>query len=349
MSYGSMDDNPFADAPAPSSPSRASTGPSYLRPSSTSYPSSSSSSLLDDATSSQPSGAPPPRPSESSKKSALQDQRSAALDAREADLDAREAALAAAEAEADRNLHSAQEAQKKAAASVNPRKPNWPPCFPRKLVYINFEEDIPEILRVRVELVFYHLYVTLGLLVLNIACTIGLLWVDGDAFHDLIQACIYAPLILIMDFLVFRQLYKAARLGKSLAYFVFFIGFTIEIIVGVIAVIGAKGSGFGGLIWCIKAFGKDGNKAVGVMCLINFILWGLSTAFCIYTWIHTRVNFHQAGGLEALKRQAAEAAAHGAVNFARENPDLVKKAGTAAVDYAKEHPEQASEAASILV
>ena len=185
------------------------------------------------------------------------------------------------------------------------------------------------------------------MLIYNIVCAIAcMVAVSAEAIGDLILGCVYLPFLGAMFFLVYRRLYKAAKSGSSLSYFLFYIGFTVEIVIAILAVIGLSRSGFMGIVWAVKSFGKDGNKSVGWMCLFNAILWGLSTAFMIYLWIHTRVNFQQAGGIKAMRKQAVEKATLGAIKTAKEHPDAAKKAGKAAVNFARENPEIVQDAAS---
>ena len=168
-----------------------------------------------------------------------------------------------------------------------------------------------------------------------------------DAIGDLILACVYIPFLAAMFFFVYRRLYKAAKSGSSLSYFLFYIFFTIEILIAILAVVGPKRSGLMGIIWTVAAFDKeDGNKTVGFMCLVNSILWLASAGFMIYLWIHTRVNFSQAGGIKAMRKQALEKATFGVVKAAKDHPDAAKKVGEAAVDYARENPEVVRSAAS---
>jgi len=144
-----------------------------------------------------------------------------------------------------------------------------------------------------------------------------------------------------------QKMQQASKSGSSLSYFLFYIFFTIEIIIAILAVIGPKRSGLMGIIWTVEAFGEEGNKSVGIMCVINSILWLLSAGFMIYLWIHTRVNFQKAGGIKAMRKQAVEKATFGVVKAAKDHPDAAKKVGEAAVDYARENPEVVRDAASV--
>jgi len=279
------------------------------------------------------------------------ERRLADLEARERAVAERERKVAQDQTQADQKMEAANKAMANAPASDKPA-PNWPPCLPKKIAYLDFDAEIPEILRTRTRMAYYHFLITLILLIYNIVCTIACLVAVktnpvGAAVGDLILACIYLPFLGAMFFIVFRRLYKACKSGSSLSYFLFFIGFTIEIIITIVALVGPQRGGFMGIIWTVAAFSEDGNQAVGFMCLVNCILWGASAGFMIYLWIHTRVNFQQAGGIKAMRKQALEKATFGVVKAAKEHPDAAKKVGKAAVDYARENPDVVKEAASV--
>jgi len=271
------------------------------------------------------------------------ERRLADLEARERAVEERERKVAQDQAQADMKLKAANNA---AAGQPNKPEPNWPPCFPKKIVYQNFSEEIPDCVRMRVRFCYWHFLGTLVLLIYNVVCAIScMVAVSASAIGDLILACVYIPFLGALHFFVFRRLYKAAKAGNSLSYFLFFIGFTIEIIIAIVALVGPKQGGFMGILWTIEAFGEEGDKNVGFMCLVDSILWGVSAGFMIYLWIHVRVNFTQAGGIEAMRKQALEKATLGVVKAAKEHPDAAKKVGKAAVDYAKENPDVIKDAA----
>jgi len=274
------------------------------------------------------------------------ERRLAELEARERAVSERERKVAQDKNEADQKMQAANQAMANGGVSDKPA-PNWPPCLPKKIAYLDFKAEIPDLLRPRCRMVYYHFMVTLVVLIYNIVCAIAcMVAVSAEAIGDLILACVFLPFLGAMYFIVFRRLYKACKSGSSLSYFLFFIGFTIEIILAIVALVGPKKGGFMGIIWTVAAFGEDGNKAVGFMCLVDAILWGCSAGFMIYLWIHIRVNFQQAGGIKAMRKQALEKATFGVVKAAKEHPDAAKKVGKAAVDYARENPDVVREAAS---
>jgi len=289
----------------------------------------------------KPAAAPPPRPPKSSMSTTSATIDMGDYERRLADLEARERAVE----ERERRVQAQSQAQAAAAPSDKP-EPNWPPCLPKKVVYQNFSEEIPDIVRLRVRMVYYHFLASLIVLLYNVVCAIScMVAVSASAIGDLILACVYIPFLGALYFFVFRRLYKAAKSGQSLSYFLFFIGFTVEIVIAIIALVGPQKGGFMGILWTVEAFGEEGNKTVGFMCLVDAILWGVSAGFMIYLWIHIRVNFQQAGGIKAMRQQALEKATFGVVKAAKEHPDAAKKVGKAAVKYARENPDVIEEAA----
>lgn len=148
--YGTQ--NPFEEEEAPRAPPRParSGGDDEARqPLMSAQPSQPSYLRHSQNLSSGAPAAAPPVPQK--------DQAAAAdmLDRRARELDARERALSRREAEA-RQL---EEDARRAAADApgpDPRAPNWPPCFPKKLVYQDFEVDIPVEVRPRVKMSYYH-------------------------------------------------------------------------------------------------------------------------------------------------------------------------------------------------
>lgn len=157
--YGNdMDDNPFADMPddpaagtgyvPPRPPKAQPTPPTPPRPA--------------------PPGRPPrpaaPHPATATATTMGGDatidmndysRRMAELEERERAVAERERQVAEEQRRADRKMETAQKALE-AQADEARHAPNWPPCFPRKLVYQNFEEEIPPTIRTRVEMAYWH-------------------------------------------------------------------------------------------------------------------------------------------------------------------------------------------------
>lgn len=96
--------------------------------------------------------APPPVPQKDQAAAAdMLDRRARELDARERELSRREAEARQMEEDARRTA-----AEAGTGSAPDPRAPNWPPCFPKKLVYQDFEVDIPAEVRPRVRMSYYH-------------------------------------------------------------------------------------------------------------------------------------------------------------------------------------------------
>jgi len=313
--------------PLMSSAQKTSPMPSYLRKSQ-SY----------QAQESTPAG-PPPVPARSAE--ATQDmlnRRAKELDERERQLNARE-----------KNAKQLEENSGNAPEEVDPRAPNWPPFLPKKWVYQNFELDIPAEVRPRVKMTYYHMFAIAILTLYNMLCGLAALFsYGGGALGDMIISCVLVVVVNCLVFFVYRRLYKACRVGSSLAYGIFLGGMIVEIIIDVLGALGWSGSGFIGIKWCCDLF-KEECKVVGAMAVINGILWICSGLFDVFLFITIRNSFKKAGGMKAFKDQAASRATKGAVDFIKKHPDEAKKAGKAAVDYAKENPEVVKAAASTAV
>ena len=152
--YGNdMDDNPFADMP-----DDPAAGTGYVPP------------RPPKAQPTPPRPAPPgrpPRPAAPHPATATTmggdatidmndySRRMAELEERERAVAERERQVAEEQQRADRKMETAQKALE-AQADEARHAPNWPPCFPRKLVYQNFEEEIPPTIRTRVEMAYWH-------------------------------------------------------------------------------------------------------------------------------------------------------------------------------------------------
>ena len=156
--YGNdMDDNPFADMP-----DDPAAGTGYVPPR---------------PPKAQPSPPAPPRPAAPARPPRPAapymmttggdaeidvgdyNRRLAELEERERAVAERERQVAEEQRSADKKMETAQKALE-AQADEARHAPNWPPCFPKKLVYQNFEEEIPPTIRTRVEMAYWH---TMGL------------------------------------------------------------------------------------------------------------------------------------------------------------------------------------------
>jgi len=279
--------------------------------------------------------APPPVPKKDSAATAdMLDRRARELDERERELNAREAHARQLEA----NIQE---------GGVNPRAPNWPPCLPKKWVYQDFEVDIPEAVRSRVKLTYYHMFAILILLLYNMLCGVFALILDA-MLGDMIISCFLVIFVSCIVFFTYRRLYNASRVGSSLSYGIFLVGMIVEIIIDILGAIGWGSSGFLGIKNGIDLI-KDECKLTGIMCIAGGVAWILSFLFDVFLFITVRNSFNAAGGLKAFRKQAVSETGKAVVGFVREHPEEAKKAGQAvgkaAVDYARENPDVVREVA----
>jgi len=324
--------NPFEEAPPPRpakpatddarTPLMSSTnsGPSYLQRKSQSY---------------QGTPEAPPVPARSTAAQADM------LDRRAKELDERERQLL----ERERHAKEIEEnAGNGAAAEPDPRAPNWPPCLPKKWVYQNFEEDIPVEVRSRVKMTYYHMFAIAVLCLYNMFTGLMALILAGK-LGDFIVSCVLVIIVPALVFFTYRRLYKASRVGSSLAYGIFLVGMIVEIIFDVLGGLGWSGTGFFGIKWACD-FYDDDKSFLGTLAVINGILWILSGLFDVFLFIAVRTAFTKAGGMAAFKSQAATRAGQGVVDFVKSHPEEAKKAGKAAVNYARENPDVVKSVAS---
>jgi len=253
------------------------------------------------------------------------------LNRRAEELDARERALNAREANS-RVEALAEE------VPPDPRAPNWPPCFPKKLVFQDFELDIPLAVRSRVRMTYYHLFAVMILLLLNMLCGIVTFFSDIKRLGDLILSCFWVVVVTLLVFFTYRKLYDASRIGSSLSYGIFLVGMFFEFLFDLSAATGFSGSGFLG-IWSGVLLLADDHKTAAAMNILNGCLWVLSFVFDIFLFIAVRKSFNDAGGLKAFRKQAVEESGKAVVGFIKDHPDQAKKAGKAAVSYARENPD----------
>jgi len=280
----------------------------------------------------KPANVAPPVPRKDNAAAAdMLDRRARELDARERELNAREAQLEAGEA-----------AQ---ANQPDPRAPNWPPCLPKKFVYQNFELDIPESVRSRVKMTYYHMFAVVILLLYNMVCGFFALISDFAEFlGDMIISCVLVVVVTLVVFFTYRRLYKACRLGSSFAYGIFLVGMIVELIFDALGALGWSNTGFLGFKNALTLYkGENPHKLAGTLCLVNACMWILSFIFDLLLFIVVRRSFKKAGGLKAFKKQAIDETGKAVIGYAREHPEEAKEAGRAvgkaAVDYAKENPD----------
>eukprot|EP00727_Mastigamoeba_balamuthi_P002123 m51a1_g11908 putative secretory carrier-associated membrane protein 1-like (345) ;mRNA; f:631188-632592 len=247
----------------------------------------------------------------------VSDSRSRELDQRERDVQRREQAVAQRE-------QAVAQREESVARSMPKRPPNWPPRpFPKQLVHQDMDEIKAGMPRKLVYWAYWHWLATVVLLLYNVACAIVLLVNNSDAIPNLILSIIEFFLWSALSFFIFRLLYNASRSLKPLRFFFFFAFFAFQILVHGFVALGIQYSGFCGILWAIMGKGSVGR----IMCVVNAVLWVLSTVFCVYLWIHVRVLFSQAGGLRAAARNSANIAAENAAK----HPDAVVAVGRAAV------------------
>jgi len=140
---------------------------------------------------------------------------------------------------------------------------------------------------------------------------------EGATFALSVVFLVFLP---PLGFLFYRILYRAGRKEKAALYLVYLCFLTLEMIVWLFFMIGPPSSGAVGFYIIKQTFAK--SVAVGIIIIINVVFWAAIFVWSIVIFWKVRNRWRAAGGTKASKEQAVE----GAVNIAKDNPELVGKA-----------------------
>ncbi|OQR78903.1 secretory carrier-associated membrane protein-like [Tropilaelaps mercedesae] len=208
------------------------------------------------------------------------------LDRRAADLEAREEAL--------RN------------GGFNVRTHNWPPlptfCPIKPCFYQDIGVDIPLEFQRIVRTMYYLWGFYALLLLLNLFGGIALLVMNGDAKSfggSVASLMFYVPLSFVGWF---RPVYRAFRSDSSLNFMVFFLVFTVQVLLSVVSTIGILDYGAVGVLTAITAFKT--SLFLGVFLSIVAVCQGL---FALASFIMLmRVHALYRGTTASFQRAQAE-------------------------------------------
>jgi len=208
---------------------------------------------------------------------------------------------------------------------ATPKNKNWPRCRP--LIYHDIDGEIPRDQQKLVKAAYYIWFGTLFCYFYNaVAVLAGLIAVGGGSeIAGFILSIIDCIFFMPLTFLIYRLLYRATRKGKSGLYLGYMISLWIDIIFFAWNGVGLRGWGGGGFLLMLPLFKE--NVAVGVICLVCVVFWGLLIIAHLYLFVHARINYRLVGGWGSAKKQAASAA----VQIAKDNPELVKEGAKAYV------------------
>lgn len=243
--------------------------------------------------------------------------------------DVNEDAIRRKEAELKRreeDLNRREEMMKKREQEIGKgmKKPNNWPFFKPMLVY-----DIAELPQEQQKMVrasYYIWIITTIVFLYNVAVMLGaLIEGGGNLTGGFILSIVYFFFFVPIFFLIFRLLYNASRKNKSALFLSYMISKGFEFLVIIWLGIGVYGWGSGGLLLMFKFF-QAKYTAIGIMALVNSVLWACLFMVYCYQVLHARMFYVAAGGYGAAKKQGKEFA----VETARDNPKAVSSVANTA-------------------
>lgn len=215
------------------------------------------------------------------------------------------------------------------------RQKNWPPlpsfCPVGPCFYQDINIEISQSFQRIVTIMYYFWIFCTANLLLNLISSLAAFCVRNDTGVGFGLAILWALLFTPCSFVCwFRPVYKAFRSDSSVNFFFFFFVFFAHCGMSVIEAIGIPGAGFSG--WIVALVGLRTNIGVGVIMIINAILFNAQAVMGIFLLkkIHslyrqTDASFQKAQAEfatgvmsnQAVRQAAASAAANAASNAAQ--------------------------------
>uniref|UniRef100_A0A3B3Z8S8 Secretory carrier-associated membrane protein n=2 Tax=Periophthalmus magnuspinnatus TaxID=409849 RepID=A0A3B3Z8S8_9GOBI len=215
------------------------------------------------------------------------------------------------------------------------RQKNWPPlpafCPVGPCFYMDINVEISQRFQRIVTIMYYFWMFCTGNLLLNLISSLAAFCVSSDSGVGFGLAILWALLFTPCSFICwYRPVYKAFRSDSSVNFFFFFFVFFAHCGMSVIEAIGIPGSGFSG--WIVSLVGMRANIGVGVIMIINALLFNAQAVMGIFLLkrIHslyrqTDASFQKAQAEfatgvmsnQAVRQAAATAAASAATNAAQ--------------------------------
>ncbi|XP_018496106.1 secretory carrier-associated membrane protein 1 [Galendromus occidentalis] len=185
------------------------------------------------------------------------------LDRRAAELEAREEALR--------------------SGGFTVKQHNWPPlpsfCPVKPCFYQDISVDIPTEFQTTVRTMYYLWGFYALLLLVNIFGAVMLFHFDSSKLDvmagSIVSFVLYVPLAFVGWF---RPIYRAFRSDSSLNFMVFFLVFTVQVILSIVSTTGVADYGAIGVFTAIGAFGT--SKFLGVLLSIIAACQGLFALAC---------------------------------------------------------------------
>ncbi|CAL1584930.1 unnamed protein product [Knipowitschia caucasica] len=215
------------------------------------------------------------------------------------------------------------------------RQKNWPPlpsfCPVGPCFYQDINIEISQHFQRIVTIMYYFWMFCTANLLLNLVSSLAAFCGGSDTGVGFGLAILWGLLFTPCSFLCwYRPVYKAFRSDSSVNFFFFFFVFFAHCVMSVFEAIGIPGSGFSG--WIVSLVGLKSNIGVGVIMIINAILFNAQAVMGIFLLkkIHglyrqTDASFQKAQtefatgvmSNQAVRQAAATAAASAATNAAQ--------------------------------
>ncbi|XP_066531752.1 secretory carrier-associated membrane protein 3 isoform X2 [Hoplias malabaricus] len=178
------------------------------------------------------------------------------------------------------------------------RQNNWPPlpsfCPVGPCFYQDIDVEISQAFQRIVSIMYYFWMFTACTLAFNFLSCLSLFCVDVQSGVGLGLAILWLLLFTPCSFVCwYRPVYKAFRSDSSFNFFTFFFIFFTQVVVYVIMTIGIPGWGFSG--WIVGLYGFKKNAGVGVIMLINAVLFTAQSAMGVILLKKVHSLYRQTG------------------------------------------------------
>ncbi|XP_072531692.1 secretory carrier-associated membrane protein 3 [Salminus brasiliensis] len=178
------------------------------------------------------------------------------------------------------------------------RQNNWPPlpsfCPMGPCFYQDINVEISQGFQRTVTIMYYFWMFSAGILLFNFISCLSLFCVDTNGGVGLGLAILWVLLFAPCSFVCwYRPVYKAFRSDSSFNFFAFFFVFFAQVVVYVIMTIGIPGWGFSG--WIVGLYALKINIAVGVIMLLNAVLFTAQAAMGVVMLKRVHSMYRQTG------------------------------------------------------
>jgi len=202
-------------------------------------------------------------------------------------------------------LQSELEKKTEQQKQIEAHAPNWPKCKP--MIYHNIQEDFPENDKKKLmKLAYFCWFLNCFCCAWNMICLLMAIFVPelstvGSIVSDFVGSIIFCVLWIPLSFILwYRTLYKAVKQSKSSLFILFFITFTVQILLSILDAIGFWSSAAAGAISTIDVFTKNA-VGIGICFAISTVAWISLTFLCVYIMRKVYSEFKSGGSVVKAK------------------------------------------------